>query len=964
MAYFDQRPNLFRLIFGMLAVVLLCMATFNFYRFGSAPTDENWFREPISNYYVTKNFPGVLAEQKSILRKPDTTFSDSIKIGDLIRSINGQKLDIKQLMDQLLRKGDVKDALEQLSRLDYLQQINHLLMTSPPDSPLTMTVFRLIDNKNLMFRINRSTVPDSFVRYLPSAAHVFEVFKGGASDRAGMKVGDLILRINGRSFSNIHEADRIMRSARAGKTIDYEVLRENRVLILHVTLARFGFPIFMLLRFLIGLIFICAAIFIAEHRCRLKSARLLGWALLLMGFCIAAGMNHHHLRYDAFAMLRFVFILISFSFGVATWLESAYYFPKERSEILRHRWLRIVPYAVALVFSAYFGLGFLIRNVVVGEQLFPLLIYTTLIYNLLVHLLFRKQRPAEYKRLNRTVAWTIYLVLIAITLTDPIARLIGVKQIGNYNSIPLLLIPFAYLYTIGRYRLLNISWHIRRNIQYTILSVIWGLLLIFVLLSILLELPDFNFRIPNFRLTLTSFEIVNEPLAPGRRDLLEKTFLMFLAVGLSFLFWKIGKWGQNLIDKKYYHTQFDYRRAASDLAEVMATRLNMVDLAHGIIQKLTELLQLKQASVLFFRDQEICCHQNACMATERQELLLPVDQQFIIALEKYRTDARFSVDLLPQSIKERLYEQGFRHVIPIWFKEKLEGALLIGEKLSESPFNADDLRFLTAVAKQASVAIENSFLYEVLAEQERMKHELQLARRIQMSSLPQNTPAIKGLDIAGTSIPATEVGGDYFDYLDGALDTVTVIVGDVSGKGTSAALYLFKIQGILRSLYELGLSPRELFIRTNKILYRDLDRQSFVTAIGGFFDTKQRRLIFARAGHLPLFYYQTRSKSVQILAPKGLGLGLDNETIFSKEIEETVLNYDSGDIFLFISDGITEAQNKFGQEFGEARVAKILHSNSSRQAEGIRDQIIVAVKEFTANMNQHDDQTIVVVKAV
>ncbi|HEX9975275.1 MAG TPA: PP2C family protein-serine/threonine phosphatase, partial [bacterium] len=603
----------------------------------------------------------------------------------------------------------------------------------------------------------------------------------------------------------------------------------------------------------------------------------------------------------------------------------AYYFPKERPEILRHRWIRAVPYAGALIFSLYFGLQFLIRNAAMPEQFFPLLTFAGIIYNLLIHFIFRKQRSAEHKRLNRTIAYTIYLVLIAIVLMNPISRVIGLKQINNYLMMPLVLVPFAYLYTIGRYRLLEISWHVRRNIQYTVLSVVWGLLLLFVLLKILLELPGFNFRIPNFRLTLTSFEIVNDPLTSGRRDLLEKFFLMFFAVGLNFLFWKIRQVGQNLIDKKYYRTQLDYRRAASELAEIMATKLNMVDLARGIIQKLAELMQLKLGSVLFFRDDEVCCYQNAYGfdAEEKKDFLIEVDYQLTHALRKLRTDSRFSVDLLPPTIKERLYQQGFRHIIPIWFKEKLEGTLLIGEKLSEAPFHGDDLNFLTAVAKQASVAIENAFLYEALTEQDRMKHELQIARRIQMASLPQSTPKISGLEIAGISIPATEVGGDYFDYLNGVPDSVTVIVGDVSGKGTSAALYLFKIQGILRSLYGFGLSPRELFIRTNKILYRDLDRQSFVTAIGGFFDSKQRQLNLARAGHLPLFYYQSRSNSVQVLAPKGLGLGLDSESIFSAEIEETVLTYQSGDVFLFVSDGITEAQSKTGQEFGEENLVQI-----------------------------------------
>ncbi len=193
---------------------------------------------------------------------------------------------------------------------------------------------------------------------------------------------------------------------------------------------------------------------------------------------------------------------------------------------------------------------------------------------------------------------------------------------------------------------------------------------------------------------------------------------------------------------------------------------------------------------------------------------------------------------------------------------------------------------------------------------------------------------------------------------------MTVIVGDVSGKGTSAALYLFKIQGILRSLYAFGLTPRELFIRANQLLYRDLEKKSFVTAIGGFFETNKHRLILARAGHLPLFYYQSMGKKVEKITPKGLGLGLDKQDIFSAEIEEKTIKYNKGDVFVFITDGIVEALSVDGREFGEENLIKVLEHNYSENAKNIRDKIISEVNRFSANTLQHDDQTVVVVKAI
>ena len=396
----------------------------------------------------------------------------------------------------------------------------------------------------------------------------------------------------------------------------------------------------------------------------------------------------------------------------------------------------------------------------------------------------------------------------------------------------------------------------------------------------------------------------------------------------------------------------------------MATKVGMVQLAQGIIEKLAKVMDLKRVGVMFFRDQKVCCCQEALgfNVEEWNELCVRYGDRLVAEIQRYRTEARFSIDYLPPSIKEDYLRNGFRHLVPIRFKDKLVGTFLIGEKNSESPFDVEDLTFIGAVAKQASIAIENSFLHEELTKRERLKHELEIARRIQMASLPQETPQIEGLDISGKSIPALEVGGDYFDYLNGVASGLTVIVGDVSGKGTSAALYMSKIQGIIRSLHAFDLSPRELFIRANHLLWQDMEKKSFITALGAVIDTKAGHLILARAGHLPLFYYSASRKEVQLITPKGLGLGLSGTDEFATQIEEQIIKYQPGDIFLFVTDGVTEAKTKGGGEFGEDKLSQVLQQSISYNADAIRDRVLSEVNEFVAGMLPHDDQTIVVVK--
>jgi sigma-B regulation protein RsbU (phosphoserine phosphatase) len=303
-------------------------------------------------------------------------------------------------------------------------------------------------------------------------------------------------------------------------------------------------------------------------------------------------------------------------------------------------------------------------------------------------------------------------------------------------------------------------------------------------------------------------------------------------------------------------------------------------------------------------------------------------------------------------------------MFPLRSREDLVGVLLTGEKLAEDMFRDEDFEFLGALTAQIAPAVENAFLYSELAAQERMRHELELARRIQMASLPQFTPRISGLDIAGISIPAFEVGGDYFDYLDGHAGRVTVMVGDVSGKGTSAALYMSRLQGIVRSLHGFDLTPRELFVRTNELLCRDLERRSFVTAIGAFFDAEHRQVVLARAGHLPLYYFSAQSGDVHRVLPPGLGFGLSSPAAFSRQLREHTIQYATGDVFLLITDGITESTAPGGEDFGEERVELILREAATHSAREILDRVTVAVRDFADTAEQHDDQTVVVVKAV
>jgi serine phosphatase RsbU (regulator of sigma subunit) len=412
----------------------------------------------------------------------------------------------------------------------------------------------------------------------------------------------------------------------------------------------------------------------------------------------------------------------------------------------------------------------------------------------------------------------------------------------------------------------------------------------------------------------------------------------------------------------YYRRRTDYSRAAAQMAEVLSTNASMVEIGRGITRKLVDVLHLKKAAVLFFREDGACCCQEAeGVDPEAWRGACEIaDGRFVEAVQKFTGE--FRVDYLVPALKKQFVDLDFQFVIPIRSKDRLIGTILIGEKRSEAPYSRDEMEFLSTAARHASVAIENAFLYEELAEKERMKHELLIARRIQLASLPQSTPVLEDLDVAGISLPAREVGGDFYDFLVEGKNRVTVVVGDVSGKGTSAALYMAKVQGILRSLHAFNLSPTEMFSRANRLLCADLDRNSFVTAVSAVFDADAGTLLLARAGHPPLYTVNPATGEVLRLAPRGLGLGLSDNGVFTEQLEERRLTITPGSLFLFVTDGVTDTRNAAGEEFGEERLLSFLRNAGSLDAAGVRDALLKEMEEFTGGREADDDRTVVVVR--
>ena len=251
---------------------------------------------------------------------------------------------------------------------------------------------------------------------------------------------------------------------------------------------------------------------------------------------------------------------------------------------------------------------------------------------------------------------------------------------------------------------------------------------------------------------------------------------------------------------------------------------------------------------------------------------------------------------------------------------------------------------------------------EELTRQERLKRELEIARQVQDSFLPEHMPNVEGVDIAAMCLAANEVGGDYYDFVELGDGRLAVVVGDVSGKGIQAAFFMTLTKGILRTLCREEHSPAEVLRRLNTLFCENAPRGTFISMIFGVLDVKARRFTFARAGHNPVILQRSPNQVPDLVQPAGLAIGLTPGARFDETIEETTLNVRAGDVLVFYTDGFSEAMNRAKELYSDKRLAERVGQVGQRGAAEILRAVSEDVHHFMEGAGRHDDMTMVVVK--
>ncbi|MBD3307460.1 SpoIIE family protein phosphatase [candidate division KSB3 bacterium] len=294
---------------------------------------------------------------------------------------------------------------------------------------------------------------------------------------------------------------------------------------------------------------------------------------------------------------------------------------------------------------------------------------------------------------------------------------------------------------------------------------------------------------------------------------------------------------------------------------------------------------------------------------------------------------------------------------PLQVEDKVLGVMNISH---EQPMNytAGDLKLANALATQAAVSIENARLHIEQLERERIVKELEIARNIQKSLLPNTTPIVEGAEVTAMSLPAKEVGGDFYDFIPITKYDLGLVIADVSGKGVPAALFMALSRALMRanSLHDPDVA--NAVIQTNRLILDCATSDLFVTLFYGIVDTRDRTFQYVSAGHNPPMLYQQATGDILSLEADGIALGVLDEI----ELEKKVLTLCQGDILVLYTDGVTESINPQHEEFGEDRLMQLIIDNHTLSAGDLIQKIKDVIMTFTEYEPQFDDFTLLLVK--
>lgn len=565
--------------------------------------------------------------------------------------------------------------------------------------------------------------------------------------------------------------------------------------------------------------------------------------------------------------------------------------------------------------------------------------------------LFDKMRTAttpDARRRLRVLAIGSAISLGPVTFMFVVLPLFGFDT--RHDWLYELIVPFyvififTIVYVLVVDRAMNLRILVRMGTKYALArGMVWILRVAVIALLILL------FNTPTQQLLPTLARIAG-------------IVLLILLLRLR-VFKRLSAW----VDRKFFREAYNTELVLAELSDQVRRFTEKEPLLETVTGRIAEVLHVPQIAV-WLRGSDAFHLQQALGVSALEPLLLSDSSTTIQTLSTadrpltlYRENpGEWFVEAPPEE-QRALNRMNTEILLALPGRDRLMGVMALGPKQSEEPYTPSDLGLLRSVATQTGLALEVGDLAQSLAreaaQRERIHREIEIAREVQERLFPQTIPAIAGIDLAGHCRPAQGVGGDYYDFIELEGNCLGLAIGDVSGKGISAALLMASLRASLRGMTLYGLNDlAELMQKVNRLVYEASAANRYATFFFAVYDIPSRELRYVNAGHNPPVLL--RGAELLRLETGGPVVGLLRSVPYS----QGSLTLLPGDVLLSYTDGISEAMTAAEEEWGEERMIAALQTVSRSSASEIVNAVFSAADAFTQGADQHDDMTILVMK--
>jgi serine phosphatase RsbU (regulator of sigma subunit) len=771
-------------------------------------------------------------------------------------------------------------------------------------------------------------------------------------EEAGLRHMDRILELNGKSFETYDELNELT-NFEIGSINEYRIERNHEIVTLRVTTAEIGAQrVIMLSGFywVIGIFFLGIGILVFL----MKPYHGPSWVFFLMTMILSLVMPYY--IPSGFYKPSWLENISIFSLPVlpASIMHLAALFPVKKTYLTEKKWLVMLPYLgsfmLAVASRAYAPRIAMIPFFLL--QIIYFYLFASCVFFLILTITSYKRALSIAVRQQSLVIFAGVTIALFVPVVDMVFNLVFKVPLfpSSYYVYVFFLVffPLSIGYAIVRHDLFEIDVIVRRTYGY--------------ILSTAAVIGVYALIVSALNLATQTAEFSRSPL-----------FSIAFALGVVFFFRPLHERLQGFVDRVFYRQKYDYRKTIKDISEAMTSILDSGQIHRTLIGSVVKEMFLENGLLLLHDPGRKAYHVPFVEGNKTDTLsskeLTDDDLLVQVIVEKNDFVFRSEVELHPryeahrETLLQRFQSFASELMIPMKYKDEMRGIISLGGKKSGRMFTPEDLDLLKTLINQSVIALENAELFEENLEKGRMEEELKIAHDIQVSMLPEKAPAIEGFTIAAKSLPAREVGGDFYDFIetsDAHHQRLGIVVGDVSGKAVSGALVMAASRSIFRVLAESDISVREMMSIGNARLNSDVKKGMFVALLYGVIDPQKKTLTLSNAGQTQPVYCSVESVNADYIETPGDRFPLG--VIKDCDYQETSVQLRQGDTLVFYTDGIVEAMNDKKEIYGFDRFLNAITAGRHLGADALLEKLMDDVDHFVDGVEQHDDLTMVVVK--